>query len=56
MLTAESIQKAHMDATDVDDARKKPEACSHLIEYFHKMCCEPDRSPRLDSVLTDLAA
>ena len=29
--------------------------CERIVEKLHKLCCEPDRSPRMMAILDDLA-
>ena len=36
-------------------ARDQLDACERLVEKLHKLCCEPDRSPRMMAILDDLA-
>lgn len=28
--------------------------CERLVTRLHKLCCEPDRSPRMQSILADI--
>ena len=40
-----------------EELRKADEAlerCERVVEKLHKLCCEPDRSPRMERILTDI--
>lgn len=37
-------------SVDVDDALAALDGCEAAAAKLHKMCCEPDRSPRLGSI------
>lgn len=28
--------------------------CKRIVDRLHKMCCEPDRSPRMQAILSDI--
>ena len=38
----------------VGEARTKLTECERIVSRLHKMCCEPDRSPRMQAILTDI--
>ncbi len=42
------------DQPDFTQARLRLDECERTIERLHKMCCEPDRSPRMQKILTDI--
>ena len=45
-----------MNTTQLEEARVLLEACEHLVERLHKMCCEPGRSPRMEAIISALDA
>ena len=42
------------DHPDFTDAHAQLDECERTVERLHKMCCEPDRSPRMQQILTDI--
>ena len=39
---------------DFSDAHTRLDECERTVERLHKMCCEPDRSPRMQQILADI--
>lgn len=35
-------------------ALTKLDACRSSVEKLHRLCCEPDRSPRMEAILADI--
>ena len=44
-----------MTSTSIETARAALADSSKTVERLHKMCCEPDRSPRLRAIQDSLA-
>jgi hypothetical protein len=40
--------------TEIAQARAQLDACELLVDKLHRLCCEPDRSPRMQAILADL--
>ena len=40
--------------TEIAQALSQLDACERLVDRLHKLCCEPDRSPRMLAILADL--
>lgn len=43
------------DPHELHQAQAQLAETEHLVERLHKLCCEPDRSPRMQSILRDIA-
>lgn len=39
---------------DFTNAHAQLDECERTVERLHKMCCEPDRSPRMQQILSDI--
>jgi hypothetical protein len=35
-------------------ARARLDECERLVDKLHTLCCEPDRSPRMRAILSDI--
>ena len=44
------------DQPDFSEAHARLDECERTIERLHKMCCEPDRSPRMQQILNGIDA
>jgi hypothetical protein len=44
------------DGADLQLARASLDECERLVDKLHKLCCEPDRSPRIEAILLDIEA
>lgn len=42
------------DQPDFIDAQARLDECERTVEPLHKICCEPDRSPRMQQILSDI--
>ena len=42
------------DQPDFTDAQARLDECERTVERLHKICCEPDRSPRMQQILSDI--
>ena len=43
------------DSAHIADAIAQIDECERVVNRLHKMCCEPDRSPRMLEILEGLA-
>ena len=41
-------------ADELQLARARLDECERLVDKLHKLCCEPDRSPRMQAILGDI--
>ena len=39
---------------ELQRARDQLDRCELVVEKLHALCCEPDRSPRMEQILTDI--
>lgn len=41
---------------ELSTARAQLDECERIVNRLHKLCCEPDRSPRMQAILADIDA
>ena len=42
-------------ADELQSAHARLDECQRLVDKLHALCCEPDRSPRMEAILRDIA-